>query len=69
MEDKIYMLSIDNKQRQDDKEVMVMLLPQIYKSLQGRQNNLKGYLKQIDNEGLKNKVTKILQAYKVPGLK
>ena len=39
MEDKIYMLSIDNKQRQDEKEVMVMLLPQIYRTLQGRQNN------------------------------
>jgi hypothetical protein len=69
MEDKIYGLSIQNKQRQDDKEVMVMLLPQIYKAIQGRPNNLRGYLSQLENEALKSKVQKILQTYKVPGLK
>ena len=69
IEDKIYMLSLENKQRQDDKEILLMLLPHILKSLKGMPNNLKGILAQIDSEGLKNKVTKILQAYKVAGFK
>ncbi len=60
MEDKIYVLSIENKQRQDDKEVMMMLLPQILKALNGRQNNIKGLLSQLENEGLKNKIQKLL---------
>jgi ethanolamine utilization cobalamin adenosyltransferase len=35
MEDKIYMLSIDNKSRQDDKDQLIMLMPLIYKALKG----------------------------------
>ena len=44
MEDTIYMLSIQNKQRQDDKELMLMLLPQIHKAINGKANNLTGLL-------------------------
>lgn len=35
MEDKIYMLSIDNKNRQEDKEQLIMLMPLIYKGIKG----------------------------------
>jgi DNA repair exonuclease SbcCD ATPase subunit len=69
MEDKIYMLSLENKQRQDDKEIMLMLLPHILKTIKGQPNNLKGIMQQMDSEGLKNKVMKLLQAYKIPGIK
>ena len=69
MEDTIYMLSVQNKQRQDDKEVMLMLLPQIHKAINGKSNNIKSFLQQFENEGLRNKVLKLLQAYKIPGLK
>ncbi len=69
IEDKIYMLSLENKQRQDDKEILLMLLPHILKAIKGMPNNLKGIMAQIDSEGLKNKVMKMLQAYKVPGIK
>jgi len=44
MEDKIYMHSIENKQKQDDKEVMLMLLPHIHKAINGRSNNIKGVI-------------------------
>lgn len=44
MEDQIFKLSIDNKEMQDDKEVMLMLLPHIYKAIHGKANNLKGVL-------------------------
>jgi len=44
IEDKIYMISLENKQRQDDKEILLMLLPHIYKAIKGMQNNLKGIL-------------------------
>ena len=69
MEDKIYMLSLENKQRQDDKEILLMLLPHILKAIKGQPNNLKGIMQQVDSEGLKNKVMKLLQAYKIPGVK
>jgi hypothetical protein len=36
MEDKIYMLSIDNKNRQEDKEQLIMILPIIYKAIKGQ---------------------------------
>lgn len=35
MEDKIYMLSIDNKNRQEDKEQLIMLMPLVYKAIKG----------------------------------
>ena len=70
MEDTIYMLSIQNKQRQDDKELMLMLLPQIHKAINGKANNIKGLLQQFEGEGLRNKVLKLLQTYKIiQGLK
>lgn len=69
MEEKIFMLSVENKQRQEDKEGMLMLLPHILKAIQGKPNSLRQQLMQIENEGLKNKVLKLLQAYKIPGLK
>lgn len=69
MEDRIYALSIENKQRQDDKEVVMMILPHITKALQGRGHKIREYLGQIENEALKNKVLKVLLAYKIPGLK
>ena len=69
MEDTIYMLSIQNKQRQDDKELMLMLLPHIHKAINGKANNLKGLLQQFESDGNKNKVLKLLQTYKIPGLK
>ena len=63
------MVSLENKQRQDDKEILLMLLPHILKSVKGLPNNLKGILSQIDSEGLKNKVVKLLQAYEIAGFK
>jgi len=42
-----------------------MLLPQIYKALQGKGNNVKGFVEQIENEALKNKMKKMLQVYKI----
>ena len=36
MEDKIYMLSIDNKLRQEDKEQLIIILPLIYKVIKGQ---------------------------------
>ena len=44
MEDKIYMLSIDNKGRQDDKDQLIMIMPLIYKALKG--NNMSQQIKQ-----------------------
>lgn len=35
MEDKIYMLSIDNKGRQEDKEQLIMIMPLIYSAIRG----------------------------------
>ena len=46
-----------------------MLLPHILKAIKGQPNNLKGIMQQMDSEGLKNKVMKLLQAYKIPGIK
>lgn len=66
MEEKIFKLSIENKEMQDDKEIMLMLLPHIQKAIQGKGNKLREVLGQIDSEGLKNKVQRMLQAYKIP---
>ena len=66
MEEKIYLQSIENKQRQDDKEVLLMLLPQVYKAMNGRTHNIKGFLGQMESDALRNKVIKILQVYKIP---
>lgn len=48
---------------------MLMILPHILKAVKGHSNNLKNIISQIENEGLKNKVMKLLITYKVPGLK
>ena len=70
MEDKIYMLSIDNKNRQEDKEQLIMILPIIYKAIKGQAvgPQLKQQINNIENEGLKNKVVKMLQQYKIKGI-
>ncbi len=71
MEDKIYMLSIDNKNRQEDKEQLIMLMPLIYKGIKGQNvsASLKQQISMIENEGLKNKIVKMLQQYKVATIK
>ena len=43
-----------------------MLLPQIYKSIAGKGNNVKGFVQQIENDQLKNKIVKLFQGYKIP---
>ena len=70
MEDKIYMLSIDNKNRQEDKEQLIMILPIIYKAIKGQAvgPQFKQQINNIENEGLKNKVVKMLQQYKIKGI-
>jgi len=47
---------------------MLMLLPQIHKAINGKANNLKGLLQQFESDGNKNKVLKLLQTHKIPGL-
>jgi len=44
LEEKIYKLSIGNKAKADDKDILLMLLPQIHKAINGRQNNIKMFL-------------------------
>lgn len=61
----IYKLSIENRQQQEDKEVILMLLPQIVKALNGRPNNIKGFLNQMENDHTKVKVQKILTNHKI----
>lgn len=43
-----------------------MLLPQIIKAVNGRSNNIKGFLNQMENDFVKSKIQKILVAYKIP---
>lgn len=50
MEEKIYILSIENKQRQEDKEILLMLLPHIHKSISGKGHNIKGLLQSIESD-------------------
>eukprot|EP00347_Sterkiella_histriomuscorum_P019605 403340994 len=66
IEEQIYKLSIENKQQQEDKEIILMLLPQIIKSINGRANNIKAFLNQMENDQVKNKVQKILLAHRIP---
>jgi hypothetical protein len=47
-----------------------MLLPHIYKAIHGKAgSNIKGLLSQMENEAFKNKILRLLQAYKMPGFK
>ena len=65
LEERIYTVSIENKQKQDDKDMMLMLLPQIVKDIQKKPNNIKQLLNQIENDHLKAKISKILTTYKI----
>ncbi len=65
IENKICEVSFENQQSHENKEVILMLVPQIYKYLVGKQNNIRGFLNQMMEDQYKNKVVKLLQAYKI----
>ncbi|CDW78562.1 UNKNOWN [Stylonychia lemnae] len=63
---KICAITIENKTKQDDKEIMMILLQHIYNAIQGKKHNIKGLLSQLEIEQNKSKVVRMLQQYKIP---
>jgi len=61
----IYKSSIANKLQQDDKDILIMLLPQIAKEAAKKHNNVKQLLNAIESDSLRAKVIKIFQAHKI----
>ena len=66
IEEQIYMISIENKQKEEDKEIILMLLPQVLKAIGGKTNNIKSFMAQFENEATKAKVIKLFHAFKIP---
>ena len=66
IEEQIYMISIENKQKEEDKEIILMLLPQVLKAINGKANNIKSFMAQFENETTKAKVVKLFHAFKIP---
>lgn len=54
-----------NKERQDDKDGLVMLLPHIYQAIKGKPNRMRQHVNEIEDEIVKSKIYKILTAYKI----
>jgi len=59
--DRICVLTIENKTLADDKEVLMLLLQNVYRAVHGKQHNVRGFVSQIENDSLKAKVVRILQ--------
>ena len=59
LEERIYKDSVANKQRHDDKDMLLLLLPQIVKEQNRKNNNIKMLLNQIQNDHLRAKVMKM----------
>lgn len=53
------------KAKQDDKDTLFMIIPQVLKALQGKSNNIRGFLSQLEDDRLKAKLGKMLQNYKI----
>lgn len=63
---KICAITIDNKTKQDDKEIMMILLQHIHNAIKGKKHNVKGLLNQLEIEQNRSKVIRLLQQYKIP---
>ena len=63
--DKICAITIENKQRQDDKEMVMILLQHIYRAVKGRQHDIKRFVRQIESDELRVRVNRMLAAHKI----
>ena len=54
-----------NKERQDDKDGLVMLLPHIFQAIKGKPNRLRQHVEEIEDNIVKDKLRKIIVAYKI----
>lgn len=66
LEERIYESSMQNVQRQAEKDSLLQLIPHVCMAVQGRPNRLRNFLEAMDNEGCKNRIIKVLMAQKVP---
>eukprot|EP00347_Sterkiella_histriomuscorum_P002776 403366842 len=62
---KICAITIDNKTKQDDKEIMMILLQHIYNAIKGKKHNIRGLLNQLEIEQNKSKIIRILQQHRI----
>lgn len=66
LEGKIYRLSGDNKLKQDDKDNIMMLIPELYRHLKkDKRNCLRDSIERIQNDHDKKQVTEMLKQLKV----